>query len=90
MSGLHTPWIAREYGSPKGRWFVRNSNNETINYPLTEGEAFLFAAAPDLLAALTDLEESVSGRGFIGLQDALGNARAAIARATPSNPGETK
>lgn len=55
MGVLHTPWIAHEYGSPVGHWYVRNSNDETINYPLAESDAFLFAAAPDLLTALKRL-----------------------------------
>lgn len=82
MSALHTPWIAHEYGSPKGHWFVRDSNGETINYPLAEREALLFAAAPTMLDALEAVDRMFSEPGKFNKNSVRDQVRAAIAKAT--------
>lgn len=47
-----TPWEAREYASPRGRWYVRDANNRLINYPMSKDDALLLAAGPDMTKAI--------------------------------------
>ena len=84
------PWVAHEYGSPKGSFYVRGPNNErVVNGPSLTNEfnARLIAAAPDLLEALQRLVNCYSVSSSRESRDSCWNqARAAIAKATGEQP----
>lgn len=65
-------WEAREYGSPKGRWYVKDcASGKTINYPLGKDEALLIGAAPDLFRELEQMVQhclSCEGSGRVGIR----------------------
>ena len=60
QGGTPGPWNAREYASPIGSWFIRAASGERIiggGVPVTEANARLIAASPELLDALRDLSD---------------------------------
>lgn len=50
------PWVAEEFGSPRGRWYVRDANGKIFFSGLTESDAAFIVKAcnahDDLIAAL--------------------------------------
>ena len=86
------PWKVLDHGGPVIRWEVRADNNIPIFVTFGQTsqleDAQLGAAAPDLLAALIALHDSIAGYFSelehleIGVGEPLIKARAAIAKAT--------
>lgn len=75
MSGdKHTPWAARPSGDGDGLWTVVDTNGGIVFFGMDEDCARLFAAAPEMYEALSDLLKIRSGR-------TVKAARAALAKA---------
>ena len=91
MTHTPGPWRAQAPLYKGAPWYVKAGSIAIISTK-TEGDAFLIAAAPDLLAALEDAEFLLRKAGQIAgpMQDSFNrsaaDARAAIAKAT--NPKE--
>lgn len=70
-----------------GLW-ITGANNTVVDtgnlkaWPLSDANARLIAAAPDMLAALRWLVEAVEDNDAGSLESAVARAKAAIARAT--------
>jgi len=84
FNGTPGPLSAKRYHGRNESWFISGPNGETVcggggNY-LNKTNAVLFAAAPDLLEALTNLLAVNEGKGGTKYH-AQDIARAAIAKA---------
>ena len=77
---MRTPWTATE---AVGTWEVTDDDCRCIAPFLTEAEALLIAAAPELLAALIACEDQLVRDSSTKAWPAIEAARAALAKAEP-------
>jgi hypothetical protein len=86
----HTPgpWVAQfdPYAAIDGEWGIGVGGEISNVANCGAKDAHLIAAAPDLLEALVEIIAAADGKGWEQLDPGMGNARAAIKKAT----GETK
>ena len=90
--GTFSYWLYSPAYGAVGYWCGHKSHHTNNYWLLTESDAHLIAAAPDMLEALQECEAVISALSEVlkplGNESALLKARVAIAKATGASDGQ--